>query len=292
MSGVERGVTKGERKFFTSRAIPDRRLSEDKRHAYIINLDFSINQRQHALQLTNWYPNFLRLYPIPQNRLIHKFIYIYPTLSAISSTLTAFSIPHLIPSPNQSIRKMASPPIPTPLKIVRLDGIHFQAPTFSIPHSYTEYQTTPNNQSVIISRISDADVVITTRVPISAETLAHCPHLKMIAVMAIGFDMIDLAACKERGVLVSNVPAASKDPLLFFIPPQNSFLNHVVGTSPQHTTPFQRHTISKSYFLRLHRYRIRRRTRHSALLLHPPQHRPAAQPHGAGDRMGEKGLAD
>jgi hypothetical protein len=57
-------------------------------------------------------------------------------------------------------------------------------------------------------------VVITTRVPISAKTLAQCPKLKIVAVLAIGTDMIDLAACKEKGVLVSNVPAASKEPLL------------------------------------------------------------------------------
>ena len=96
----------------------------------------------------------------------------------------------------------------TTIKIVRLDGIHAQSPTFSIPYTYAEYPTTPDS-ATIPARIGDADVVITTRVPITASTLDACPKLKFVAVLAIGYDMVDLVACKERGVKVANVPAAS-----------------------------------------------------------------------------------
>ena len=106
---------------------------------------------------------------------------------------------------------MAVPkPSTSPLTIVRLDGIHALPPTFNIPNTYVEYPTTPD-PSTIASRIGDADVVITTRVDISASTLDACPNLKFVAVMAIGFDMVDLEACKERGVKVANVPAASSE---------------------------------------------------------------------------------
>ena len=98
----------------------------------------------------------------------------------------------------------------TPLKIVRLDGIHARPPTFNIPHTYTEYPTT-TDPTTIPSRIGDADVVITTRVPITASTLDACPNLKLVAVLAIGYDMVDLAACRERGVKIANVPAASNE---------------------------------------------------------------------------------
>lgn len=54
-------------------------------------------------------------------------------------------------------------------------------------------------------------VAITTRIPISAHTLSRLPSLKLIAVLAIGTDMIDLAACKEHNVTVCNVPAASNE---------------------------------------------------------------------------------
>lgn len=105
---------------------------------------------------------------------------------------------------------MAVPTTSTPLKIVRLDGIHALPPTFAIPHTYTEYLTT-RDASTIASRIGDADVVITTTVPIRRATLEACPSLKFVAVMAIGFDIVDVEACKERGVKVANVPAANSE---------------------------------------------------------------------------------
>jgi len=54
-----------------------------------------------------------------------------------------------------------------PLKIVRLDALHAPDPTFTIPHSYTAHHNTPHDQDIIISRLKDADVVITT--------LSECP---------------------------------------------------------------------------------------------------------------------
>jgi lactate dehydrogenase-like 2-hydroxyacid dehydrogenase len=106
--------------------------------------------------------------------------------------------------------------IPSPLKIVRLDGIHALPPTFTVPHTYREYITTPDI-STIPGRIGDADVVITTRVPITAATLDACPNLKFVAVLAIGFDMVDVPACKARGVKVANVPGASSEFCFLFV---------------------------------------------------------------------------
>jgi glycerate dehydrogenase len=98
-----------------------------------------------------------------------------------------------------------------PLRIVRLDGVHFAAPTLGIPHRYTEYAMTALPE--IAARIRDADIVITTRVPLMAAHLAReaAPSLQMVAVMAVGTDMVDLQACRERGILVANVPAASNE---------------------------------------------------------------------------------
>jgi glycerate dehydrogenase len=74
------------------------------------------------------------------------------------------------------------------INIIRLDGIHTPSPTFSpgFNHAYTEYRSTPSDTDIIIERIKDADVVITTRIPISDETLERCPKLKHVAVLAIG----------------------------------------------------------------------------------------------------------
>lgn len=43
--------------------------------------------------------------------------------------------------------------------------------------------------------------------PITAKVLDDFPRLKMIATMSTGYDHIDLAACKKRGVVISNVPS-------------------------------------------------------------------------------------
>ncbi|RDW78219.1 hypothetical protein BP5796_06071 [Coleophoma crateriformis] len=97
-----------------------------------------------------------------------------------------------------------------PLKIVHLDCIHVRPPpTFNFPHIYTEYPTSAISE--VTYRIQGADVIITCRVPITAAMLKLCPTVKMISVMAIGTDIIDLQACKERGIVVSNVPAASNE---------------------------------------------------------------------------------
>lgn len=49
-----------------------------------------------------------------------------------------------------------------PIKIVRLDGIYYPPPSFTVPHTFTEYAKT-TDPATIAPRIGDADVVLTTR---------------------------------------------------------------------------------------------------------------------------------
>ncbi|CAN7403529.1 D-2-hydroxyacid dehydrogenase [Pseudoduganella sp. LjRoot289] len=74
-------------------------------------------------------------------------------------------------------------------------------PAFS--HSWTEYGATAASEAA--GRLAGASIAITNKVPLRADTLAQLPDLKMIAVAATGTDIIDLAACKERGIVVSNI---------------------------------------------------------------------------------------
>ena len=74
-------------------------------------------------------------------------------------------------------------------------------PAFS--HSWTEYAATAAGDAA--SRLAGATIAITNKVPLRADTLAQLPELKMIAVAATGTDIIDLAACRERGIVVSNI---------------------------------------------------------------------------------------
>lgn len=58
----------------------------------------------------------------------------------------------------------------------------------------------------IVARAAGAEVVLTNKCPLSAETLAQLPDLKFIGVMATGYNVVDTTAAKERGIVVSNVP--------------------------------------------------------------------------------------
>ena len=51
----------------------------------------------------------------------------------------------------------------------------------------------------------------TNKTPITAETIRQCPGMKFIGVLATGYNVIDTAAAKEQGVVVSNIPTYGTD---------------------------------------------------------------------------------
>ena len=57
----------------------------------------------------------------------------------------------------------------------------------------------------IVGRLDGATIAIINKVPMRAETLATLPQLKMIAVAATGYDVVDVAYCKEHGIAVANI---------------------------------------------------------------------------------------
>ena len=93
------------------------------------------------------------------------------------------------------------------MRVVFLDRATF-GPTVDItrldtPHEWVEFDKTREDQ--VVERLAGAQIAITNKVPLRAETLAQLPDLKMISVAATGYDVIDTVACKERGIRVSNV---------------------------------------------------------------------------------------
>lgn len=66
------------------------------------------------------------------------------------------------------------------------------------------YDRTPANE--IASAIGDAEIVITNKTPLSAETFAACPNIKYVGVLATGYNVVDIEAAKSRGVVVTNIP--------------------------------------------------------------------------------------
>ena len=69
------------------------------------------------------------------------------------------------------------------------------------------YDRTP--QERIAERIGDAPVVLTNKACITREVMDACPQMKYIGVLATGYNVVDLPAAKERGIIVTNVPAYS-----------------------------------------------------------------------------------
>lgn len=73
----------------------------------------------------------------------------------------------------------------------------------------TVYPRTTDEEK--IERAKDADIILINKVQMDAETLAQLPRLKYIGVQATGFNVVDIKAAKERGIVVTNIPAYSTD---------------------------------------------------------------------------------
>lgn len=70
-------------------------------------------------------------------------------------------------------------------------------------HEWVEYDRTAPDQ--IVYRLAGAEVAVSNKVGLREEHLASLPDLRMIAIPATGYDAFDIAACKARGIVVSNV---------------------------------------------------------------------------------------
>ena len=62
---------------------------------------------------------------------------------------------------------------------------------------------------LVIERAAGADVLLTNKAMLPREIIMGLPELKYIGVLATGYNVVDISAAKERGILVTNVPAYS-----------------------------------------------------------------------------------
>jgi glycerate dehydrogenase len=69
----------------------------------------------------------------------------------------------------------------------------------------------------IVELAKDADIILTNKCPLSAETLAQLPNLKFIAVLATGYNIIDTTYTTQHHIPVSNVPIYSTDAVAEFV---------------------------------------------------------------------------
>ncbi|MBQ7567101.1 MAG: D-2-hydroxyacid dehydrogenase [Oscillospiraceae bacterium] len=98
------------------------------------------------------------------------------------------------------------------MKIVILDGYAANPGDLSWDAIAAQGELTVYDRTApedVISRIGDAEAVYTNKTVITNETLAACPKLKLISVLATGYNVVDTAAARARGITVCNVPAYS-----------------------------------------------------------------------------------
>lgn len=83
------------------------------------------------------------------------------------------------------------------------------------------------------SRIGDAEIVLINKTPVTAELLDACPSIRLICVLATGYNVVDCKAAKDRGVVVCNVPAYGTDAVAQFTFALLLELCHQVGAHSQ-----------------------------------------------------------
>ncbi|MCD7926914.1 MAG: D-2-hydroxyacid dehydrogenase [Bacteroides sp.] len=98
------------------------------------------------------------------------------------------------------------------MKIVVLDGYGLNPGDLSWEGmqalgEFTVYDRTA--PEVLLERSAGAEVLITNKTVITAQDMATLPALKYIGVLATGYNIIDVKAARERGIIVTNIPAYS-----------------------------------------------------------------------------------
>ena len=100
------------------------------------------------------------------------------------------------------------------MKIVVLDGYTLNPGDMSwdemgLLGELVVYDRTPADK--INERIDNAEIVLTNKVILTKEILEQTPSIKYIGVMATGYNVVDIQYARERGIIVTNVPAYSTD---------------------------------------------------------------------------------
>lgn len=106
------------------------------------------------------------------------------------------------------------------MKIVVLDGKGLAADdlnydAFKEFGEVTVYENTP--RELVVERIGNSDVVITNKVLLTREIMDACPSVRLVLIMATGYNIIDLEAATSRGITVCNIPAYSTNAVAQYV---------------------------------------------------------------------------
>lgn len=65
--------------------------------------------------------------------------------------------------------------------------------------------------SDVEEKVKDAEIIVANKAPLNSDTLKNAPNVKLICEFATGYDNVDLAYCKSRGIKVANIVNYSTD---------------------------------------------------------------------------------
>lgn len=74
---------------------------------------------------------------------------------------------------------------------------------------FSVFDRTP--RELVAERIGNSEIVILNKIQITDELLEKCPNLRYIGVLATGYNVVDVVACKKRGIIVTNIPSYSTE---------------------------------------------------------------------------------
>ncbi len=77
------------------------------------------------------------------------------------------------------------------------------------------YDRTPTKEDTI-TRLADAEIVILNKTPINEEILTACPSIRLICILATGYNVVDIDAAARRNIPVCNVPGYGTDSVAQF----------------------------------------------------------------------------
>lgn len=96
------------------------------------------------------------------------------------------------------------------MKIVCLDGYTLNPgdlswSAFDALGNFTVYDRT-SGEDLAVERIGDAEILLVNKFPVTESLLHRCPSIRLICVLATGYNIVDCAAARKRGIPVCNVP--------------------------------------------------------------------------------------
>ena len=67
-------------------------------------------------------------------------------------------------------------------------------------------RTAQNEEQMIAERIGEAEIVFTNKTPLTKKVFEACKNLKYVGVLATGYNVVDVDATREKGIIVTNIP--------------------------------------------------------------------------------------